>query len=164
MEVWFWKKVRCRERAGKSQGCMKLMCFTFFPVAFFSDQKWMNNQKKTIPLKRDTQVKILLKKMVKLDKSNWYGIWILWFHGIWGVPNFGIPERHRNWVGRWAQSGLLGKDLCPHSTTTPCRHAGVFPPLSCSLQSWPHLTHLLCASQSPDFQPSVLCNKILPLE
>lgn len=72
---------------------MKLMYFTSFPATFFSDQKWVNNQKETVPLQRYTPVTILLRKAMELDKSNWYGTWILWFRGIGGLPNLGIPGR-----------------------------------------------------------------------
>ncbi|CAK7293560.1 ARL14 effector protein-like [Vulpes lagopus] len=53
----------------------------------------MTNQTKTIPLTRDTQVKVLLRKTVTLDRSSWYGKWILGFRGIWRGLNLEISEQ-----------------------------------------------------------------------
>lgn len=112
------------------------MCIYFFQLLLFSDQKWVNNQEKTIPCKRDLQVKILLRKLARSDRSNWYGTWILWFCGIWGVLNWGVSELLWIWVGRWPHQDSMGKISAPSSTP-------------CSLPGWSHLTCLLCASQFP---------------
>lgn len=125
---------------------MMLMCFYFFELLLFSDQKWLNNQEKPIPRKRDLQVK-LLRKTVRSDRSNWYGTWILWFRGIWGILDVWSLWVALDLGGKVAPSGFHGKDLCSliHLLLTARLLSSHLSPLCLSV-------------------PSVLCDKVLPLE
>lgn len=72
----------------------------------------MNNQQKTILLKRDTQIKVLLRRTIRSHRGNWYGIWMLCLHGIWKGLNVGISEMTLDLGGkvgpvRTAQTGPL---------------------------------------------------------
>lgn len=72
----------------------------------------MKNQTKTVLLTRDTQGKVLLRKTVRLDRSNWYGKRLLGFHGIWKGLDLGISEVSLDLGGRWVWSGFHRKVLC----------------------------------------------------
>lgn len=107
----------------------------------------MNNQTKTVPLTRDTQVKVLLRKTVRLDKSNWYGKWILGVHGIWRGLNLGISEVSLDLGGMWVPSGFHGEGsllLCDDGAPLPPYYFSLF-----SWQGWSHFTHLLSVTHLP---------------
>lgn len=65
-----------------------------------------------MPRKTDAQVKALLRKTVRLDKSSWYGKWILGFHGIWRGLSSGMSEVSLVLGGRWVPAGFHRKVLC----------------------------------------------------
>lgn len=129
----------------------------------------MNNQRR-VSRKRDTQVKALLRKTVRSDKSSWYGKWILGFHGIWRGLSSGISEVSLVLGGRWVPSGFHRKVLCssirvglfPHFFllseglvslhVPPLCHSPplIYNPMFCAIKSCP-LEKNICRDYSPVF-------------